>query len=419
MSLMTDLRLARGRRPLPVDPGASAVARLGYEVRRARIGRSLTLEALGGLVDCTLQHLSEIERAKTIAARPLVCRLDAALGTGGRLLALLPDAVAEHVFERQDRAEARVRQRPADRAGDDGRRRALLEDGLIAVVVGPDPTARALDDAEGDELAFRWSRELYVVRDRRTLMPGLAADLRILGATGGPARTLAQLATFVAMNAVCAGDGALAEQWWRRAAAAACDSRDGHVAAYVAGQRAAHELYGGSPKRAVALASTALRATCDACPGRMHALATIAVASAALGHAHRARKALTAMERTHERLPGDVTRRQLALGAWPEERLHHARSHAAAFGPVAGAQAARADALVRYARADWRSRTQIKLHRAAEELDPGYATASLATLDAAQQRDRGIRVLALHALARCHAHAPTSTATTELRDLLA
>jgi hypothetical protein len=31
------------------------------------------------------------------------------------LLALLPDAVAEHVFERQDRAAAGVRQRLADR----------------------------------------------------------------------------------------------------------------------------------------------------------------------------------------------------------------------------------------------------------------------------------------------------------------
>jgi transcriptional regulator with XRE-family HTH domain len=244
---MADLRLARGRRPVPVDPGASAAARLGYEVRRARIGRSLTLEALGGLVDCTLQHLSEIERAKAIASRSLVCRLDAALGTGGQLLALLPDAVAEHVFERQDRAEARVRQCLADHDGEDGKRRALPGDGLIALVVGPDAVARSLDDDKGDELTFRWSRELYVVPDRRTLMPGLAADLRRLGATGGPARTVAQLATFVAMNAVCAGDGALAEQWWRRATVAARDSHDGHVAAYVAGQRAAHELYGGSP----------------------------------------------------------------------------------------------------------------------------------------------------------------------------
>jgi transcriptional regulator with XRE-family HTH domain len=416
---MGDLRLARGRRPLPVDPGASAVARLGYEVRRARIGRSLTLEALGGLVDCTLQHLSEIERAKTIAARPLVCRLDAALGTGGRLLALLPDAVAEHVFERQDRADARVRQRVAGREVEEGKRRALHADGLIAVVLGPDTPARALHDDEGDELAFRWSRELYVTPDRQTLMPGLVADLRSLGATGGPARTVAQLATFVAMNAVCAGDGALAEQWWRRATVAARDSHDGHVAAYVAGQRAAHELYGGSPQRAVALAHAALRTARGACPGRMHALATIAVASAALGHAHLARRALTALERTHEHLPSEVTRQQLALGAWPEERLHHVRSHAAAYGPVAGAQAARADALARYARAAWRSRTQIKLHRAAEELDPSYAIASLTLLDPAQQRDRGIRVPALRALARCHAHAPTSTATTELRDILA
>jgi hypothetical protein len=92
---------------------------------------------------------------------------------------------------------------------------------------------------------------------------------------------------------------------------------------------------------------------------------------------------MTALEGAFEQLPRDITREKLA-GGWPEERLHHARSEAATFGGIGGGDEAREAALALYPNVAWRSRTQIKLHRAAANADPGDAVATLASLDEPQ-----------------------------------
>jgi hypothetical protein len=149
---------------------------------------------------------------------------------------------------------------------------------------------------------------------------------------------------------------------------------------------------------------------------RPHAcLRASAVARAALGQHREARDALAVLEQTFERLPSDITREQMAAG-WPEERLHHCRSEAAAFGGISGGEAAREAALDLYPRAEWRSRVQITLHRAAAEADPRYAAHVLGRLTPAQRKDHGIRLIALRVL---DAAGPRAAGAAGLREALA
>jgi predicted subunit of tRNA(5-methylaminomethyl-2-thiouridylate) methyltransferase len=61
---------------------------------------------------------------------------------------------------------------------------------------------------------------------------------------------------------------------------------------------------------------------------------------------------------------------------------------------------------------DWRSRAQLKLHRAAAEAD---AQDVVATLSDAQRSDRFVRMIAKRALASCESR---GAATAELREVL-
>jgi hypothetical protein len=148
----------------------------------------------------------------------------------------------------------------------------------------------------------------------------------------------------------------------------------------------------------------------------MSALSARAQALAMLGCERDASDALTELERTYNRLPRDVTRERLSTLGWPEERLHHARSYCAMYGtaPQAG-EIARTEALRLYADADWRSRAQIKLHRASSEADAQGAVRTMTDLSDAQRKDRFVRMIARRAVASCEARGAD---TTELREVL-
>ncbi|MGH8733986.1 MAG: hypothetical protein ACREVB_09915, partial [Burkholderiales bacterium] len=100
-----------------------------------------------------------------------------------------------------------------------------------------------------------------------------------------------------------------------------------------------------------------------------------------------------------------------------EERLHLARSFVGAFGGGNGGEAARREAMRLYVDADWRSRTQIELHRAAAETDPQHAVATLASLAPAQRNDRFVRQTATRVLSTCQDRRAAGAA--DLRDALA
>lgn len=406
--------MPRGRPPHRVDPNASCAARLGAEVRARRVAENLTLEALSGLIGYSTTHVSEVERGRTFVSRAFVEACDRALHAGGRLLALLPAVRIEQLEERERRESAR---RSAASVDEDVRRRAFLGLGFAAVLLGPEAVARALSEAEAEQVTFEWSRALFMAPDRQALLPGLVADLKRLKSDGDSQRAVALLSAHVAMIAASGGQAALSRRWWRRAQAAAGASGDSHVAAFVAGQRAAHALYADrDPARALTLSEHALALTSAPCAGRMHALGTVVRASAVTGRQRAAREALVTLERTFEQLPRHITREKAAVGGWAEERLHHVHSYAAAFGGIGGGDAARDAALALYAPAAWRLPAQVKLHQAVAEVDPGHAIAALAELSEAQRADRSIRFPALQTLSACKARGAD---VRELREVLA
>lgn len=389
---------------------------MGAELRALRQARGLTLEALGRSIGYSPQYVSEIERANVAPTRPFITECDRALAAEGALLKLLPAVVDEHAFERERRATARRRALRSAEEDDDVRRRAFIGVGLAVVLFGPEAAARAISEADAERIAHEWSFEIATAPDRRALLPGLAADLKRLAASGGSQRAIAQLSSYVAMIAASSGDSEVARRWWLRARRAADASGDSQLTAYVAGQRAVQGIYGlYSPAQALALANGALAVTSAPCAGNMSALGARAQALAMLGRKREAREAIAGAEAAFERLPREVTREKIAAGGWAEERLHHMRSYCAMYGGEGG-EGARAEALRLYVDAQWRVRAQVKLHRAASEADAHDAVATLSDLSEAQRRDRFVRMIAERALAVCERERVAGVA--ELRDVL-
>lgn len=122
-----------------------------------------------------------------------------------------------------------------------------------------------------------------------------------------------------------------------------------------------------------------------------------------------------ALERAFEQLPRDITREKLSMLGWSEECLHHTRSYCAMYGGDGG-ESAREEALRLYESADWRGIAQVKLHRAASEVDAKDAVATLSHLTEAQRSDRFVRRIAVQVLDRVEG-AGSATGVAELREL--
>lgn len=399
-------RSVRGRPPNPVDPTSSAAAALGAEIRALRTGKGWTLQTLGSKIGYSAQHISAAEHGKSSFGKRFVAACDRVLEADGLLLDMLPAVVVEKAEQRDGRA---MKRRTAATVADDVKRRAFLGLGLAAVLLGPEAAARALNEAEAEQITYEWSREIQVASDSRALLPGLAADLKRLQSNK---RAVAQLSSYVASIAVSSGDTSMARRWWRRARSAAVASGDSHLLAFVAARQAVQGVHGVySPAQIVMLADDALKATSAPCTGRMHALSARAQGLALLGRDRQARAAMQAVERAFERLPRDVTRERVSALGWPEDRLHFCASFV---GSCSGTPYADADRL--YSSTVWRGHAQVQLHQAAAEADAGYATKILSGLDDAQRKDRFVRLTATRALASCNARGAD---TGELRNALA
>lgn len=96
-----------GRPAKAVDASASALARLGSELRRLRLEQGLTLIQAGELTGYSWQHLSAVERAGIVPAEDVVVACERALASGGRLISLYPAVVREQAAERHAREAAR------------------------------------------------------------------------------------------------------------------------------------------------------------------------------------------------------------------------------------------------------------------------------------------------------------------------
>jgi len=410
--------MPRGRPLKSVDANGSSAARLGASLRGMRVAENLTLHALASRIGYAPQHISEVELAKASASEAFVTACDQALDAQGALLALYPAVKIEQLAERETRETSRRGAIRSPQEVDDVRRRAFIGLGLSVVLLGPEAAARASKD-DWDRIAHAWSYEIWSAPDRSALLPGLAADLKRLHATGGPQRVVAQLSSYVATIAVVGGDSGTARRWWRRARSSAVAADDSHLYAFVTSRQALQGLYGAySPQHVVVLADEALSATKAPCVGHIEALSARSQALAMLGREKAANESLALLERTFERLPRDITREKLSALGWPEERLHNTRSYCAMYSTAPGAgEAARDEALRLYVEADWRGPAQIKLHRATSEADAKDAVATLSGLSDAQRSDRFVRLIAARALASCESRKVAGTS--ELREALA
>jgi transcriptional regulator with XRE-family HTH domain len=296
----------RGRPPSPLDPDASATARLGAELRPRRLTQRLTLQALADLIGYSPQHVSEVERGNVLPSRPFVAACDRALAADGALLELLPPAIEERSQRCDERSAARrIAADPALRyatahsdVGDEDveptNRRGLLGAGTAAAllsglgVAAAPAAAREVDP----ELPAHWTNLLRLLgRYDETFGPrdvlavarreiGLIAEHR--GAARGRLRAAlmrvesrwAELAAWLSEDT---GDQHSRDVWTDHALRLATESG---YADMIALARARQSEWTSSPHRTAGLAEDALRV-----PGVNSQTRAWCSRQAAVGHA--------------------------------------------------------------------------------------------------------------------------------------
>jgi transcriptional regulator with XRE-family HTH domain len=156
----------RGRPAAPLEPSASAAARLGAELRGLRAAHGLTLTGLGVRVGYSAQYISQVEHGRAAASEAFVRACEAELGREGALMRLLPAVIFEQAQHRSARSAGRRR---ADINGDQEddvdpiNRRELAAAGTAAALglgLAAAPTsAREVDPA----LPEHWERLLAII----------------------------------------------------------------------------------------------------------------------------------------------------------------------------------------------------------------------------------------------------------------
>jgi transcriptional regulator with XRE-family HTH domain len=297
-----------GRPPDPLDADASSAAYLGAEIRGRRQAEGWPLKELAERVGYSLQHVSEVERAKAWPSAPFVAACDRALEARGRLLDLLPAVERERAVQRHERDAARRAGRaglrceathgegdedvdPVDRRGLLGAGAAIALGGLT---VGSTPAAaREIDP----ELPAHWTRLLAVLDQHdamygpRDVLATVRHELRLIAehrrVARGALRTEllrveARWTEFAAFLSNDTGDSRHRDAWTERALQLGVAAEDPDIVALARmrqGQWAVQRL---DARRAIAFAEDALgtpgtsaqtRARCALRAAHGHALA--------------------------------------------------------------------------------------------------------------------------------------------------
>jgi transcriptional regulator with XRE-family HTH domain len=156
----------RGRPPSPLEPSASAAARLGAELRALRTAHDLTLAGLSVRVGYSAQYISQAEHGRTAPSEAFVRACDVELGADGALMLLLPAVILEQAQQRSARIAAR---RGADIQSDaEVNVEAITRRELVAVgsaaVVGMGAAAAPASVREVDPaLPGHWERLLGII----------------------------------------------------------------------------------------------------------------------------------------------------------------------------------------------------------------------------------------------------------------
>jgi transcriptional regulator with XRE-family HTH domain/tetratricopeptide (TPR) repeat protein len=298
----------RGRPATPLDADASSAAWLGAEIRRRRHERGWTLGELAEHIGYSLQHVSEVERAKAAPSAPFVAACDRILGTRGRLLDLLPAVEHDRAIQRHERDTARraglsgVRCEATHGEGDEDvdpvNRRGLLGAGAAVALGGPivgstPAAAREIDP----ELPAHWGR-LLAVLDQHDAMHGprevldtVRHELRLIAehrrVARGDLRTEllrveAHWTEFAAFLTNDTGDWQDRDSWTERAIRLGLAADDPDIVALALMRRAQWAVQRLDARRAIAFAEDALctpgtsaqaRARCAVRAAHGHALA--------------------------------------------------------------------------------------------------------------------------------------------------
>jgi transcriptional regulator with XRE-family HTH domain len=157
----------RGRPPAPLEPWASAAARLGAELRGLRSARGLTLAGLSARVGYSGQFISQVEHGRSTASEAFVQACDVELGADGALLGLLPAVILEQAQQRSARSRARRRKDTdsSDREDDvqPMTRRGLAAAGAATALGLGATVAPAAAGAVDPGLADHWERLLAII----------------------------------------------------------------------------------------------------------------------------------------------------------------------------------------------------------------------------------------------------------------
>jgi transcriptional regulator with XRE-family HTH domain len=156
----------RGRPPAPLEPSASAAARLGAKLRRLRSARGLTLAELSVRVGYSGQFISQVEHGRSTASEAFVQACDMELGADGALLGLLPAVILEQARKRSARSRARREDTDNSDREDDVQpmtRRGMVATGAAAALSLGGTVAPASAGDIDPGLADHWERLLAIV----------------------------------------------------------------------------------------------------------------------------------------------------------------------------------------------------------------------------------------------------------------
>jgi transcriptional regulator with XRE-family HTH domain len=169
----------RGRPPGPLDPSASAAARLGAELRGLRVAHDLTLTGFGVRISYSAQYISQVEHGRTAPSEAFVQVCDIELGADGVLMGLLPAVIFEQAQQRSARAAARRGvDIPSDQEDDvDPINRRELVTASAAAVLGLGATATPASAREVDPALPEHSERLLAIIGTHDAVHGAHAVL--------------------------------------------------------------------------------------------------------------------------------------------------------------------------------------------------------------------------------------------------
>ncbi|CAO5248807.1 helix-turn-helix transcriptional regulator [Frankia sp. AgKG'84/4] len=270
-------------------------ADFGRELRRQRLAAGRTLTDLAAAVHYSKGHLSKIERGRKTPNRELAGLCDAALRTGGVLVALLSDTAAEPSWEMPvDRSDREWEVWHMQLSSAEGSwfkpmdRRELVAAGLASAIgsgirqpitVGAESDTDAAPALEAFRELFDAYRKIGQSVAPGFLLPALIAQtytLRELAVQAGSRqrpeilRLGSRYAEYVGWLTQESGDDSAALWWTRRAVDLAAAGGDESLAAYASVRHALVTLYRGKGDETVALARQARSA---ALPPRIRGLA--------------------------------------------------------------------------------------------------------------------------------------------------